>query len=957
TAGERLSVSQLETLLKQTGISIFDGDDEDDNVPNTHQAYRRLDIMALGNAVLSGGKGDLTIPGGMTADAAVPVGGRARASFSIANQGPSDSGEFIGQFVLSTDPVIDAADMPLSTLTDSVEAGAVSAHHGAGVVLPATVAPGDYYLGLVLDVNGAVDEGSETNNVAIAPLQVVAEAPEAWLADAATGVKVAAAGGLLDFGLVEQGAPDAVKTLRIANDGSQTLELANLALPPNYVVAGFPASLAPLEAVDFTIALHAGEQLGNASGGATFTTNDADEGLFEINLAGLIVEADDHGDGAAEATAVGVPTVADGVILPPGDVDWFVFASEAGKTYRIEALLGSLADSVLRLIDVNGATVLLTDDDGGAGLGSRLDWTAPSAGNYFLEVAAKPGAFGTYQLLIQDDDDHGDDPENASPLTIPIATAGVIHVEGDADWFRLPTIAQVEYRVSVDLSTLSGAKVQVFGADGVSLYATGYGGNGVPAVAAWTATDEGPYYVQVTGYVFAADLPVGNDALAPRSTVPGGPTGEYAVTAKAVSALPGDYDGNSAIDGQDFLQWQRTVGTKGDGGEITFDAGGFEDYRLADLDGQQRWKKLGSPDGSAVVQNVVVAGGNRAVQIDRAPNADNWWGVPLGPAAPKGPHVLVAWNMRVRATGAENGGLGPFLGVQAYDDHSRGLGLIAALGVDATTMDVVYQREGDGIIVETGAKASPDVWYSYAILMDFAEQQFTIYFEGQPLATNKFVDLGVADVELDRLTDADLTALPAQANQQSQAMAGTAYVDDFRIVHSETDYLFPADGNGDGAVDALDLDVWQETYGVSYAAAPAAGALGVSSAPRDNDVAWSVASSAESPEPDRMHGGLAVDASLAWLAQRREPAANQPVRPSAAGTPSGAAHGTRDAASARHQALAAVLRPGAELRFGVEPTGDARQVDAPSAIDAALETLGVAETTLGELADAWVRLT
>ena len=49
--GRRLSMSEFESLLGTTGVTIFDGDDEDDNVTNTQQFYRRVDALALGNAI------------------------------------------------------------------------------------------------------------------------------------------------------------------------------------------------------------------------------------------------------------------------------------------------------------------------------------------------------------------------------------------------------------------------------------------------------------------------------------------------------------------------------------------------------------------------------------------------------------------------------------------------------------------------------------------------------------------------------------------------------------------------------------------------------------------------------------------------------------------------------------------------------------------------------------------
>jgi hypothetical protein len=162
------------------------------------------------------------------------------------------------------------------------------------------------------------------------------------------------------------------------------------------------------------------------------------------------------------------------------------------------------------------------------------------------------------------------------------------------------------------------------------------------------------------------------------------------------------------------------------------------------------------------------------------------------------------------------------MGVQAYDD-AGGFGLLGSLGVDATTMDLVYQRQGDGVIVEAGRKLSSDTWYNFGLLFDFNAHTFTIYFEHQPLATNELVDLHATGANLDRLTDADFVALAAQLNSASQLLTATAYADNFRIVSGDSPEFFPADGNRDGLVNGLDLAVWRGQFGVDYQIASAGG--------------------------------------------------------------------------------------------------------------------------------------
>lgn len=68
------------------------------------------------------------------------------------------------------------------------------------------------------------------------------------------------------------------------------------------------------------------------------------------------------------------------------DVDWVVFGATAGTTYTIYTYdLGSQADTVLELYNSSGILLAYNDDSGGS-LASRIVWTAPATGNYFVKI-------------------------------------------------------------------------------------------------------------------------------------------------------------------------------------------------------------------------------------------------------------------------------------------------------------------------------------------------------------------------------------------------------------------------------------------------------------------------------------------------------------------------------------------------------------------------------------------
>jgi len=100
--------------------------------------------------------------------------------------------------------------------------------------------------------------------------------------------------------------------------------------------------------------------------------------------------ADDHGNTAAAGTSVSVDTPFAGVLNYRSDIDFFSFETTAGQTYDImlstAGLPYGLDDSTMWLYDSDGRTLLTWDDEGGQGSDSRIVWTAPAAGTFYLAV-------------------------------------------------------------------------------------------------------------------------------------------------------------------------------------------------------------------------------------------------------------------------------------------------------------------------------------------------------------------------------------------------------------------------------------------------------------------------------------------------------------------------------------------------------------------------------------------
>ena len=104
---------------------------------------------------------------------------------------------------------------------------------------------------------------------------------------------------------------------------------------------------------------------------------------------------------------VTIGTPIDDQLETTGDHDWFRLALTAGEKVTIAVNLGTLEDSYIYLRNASGGA-LVENDDGGGGRGSRLVFTAPSTGTYYVDVGAwvndgsdpEYSDIGTYKLSV-----------------------------------------------------------------------------------------------------------------------------------------------------------------------------------------------------------------------------------------------------------------------------------------------------------------------------------------------------------------------------------------------------------------------------------------------------------------------------------------------------------------------------------------------------------------------------
>jgi len=402
-------------------------------------------------------------------------------------------------------------------------------------------------------------------------------------------------------------------------------------------------------------------------------------------------EAGGYAAGMATAGAVAVGGLATGEVNFTGDRDWFAVTLEAGRSYRIDLKgfstgSGSLGNPYLYGIhDADGVLIPgTTDNYSGAGLNSRVKFTAGETGTYYVVAgAAGVGSSGTYALTVTALDDYGASPETTGTVAVGGSAAGGIDHSGDHDWFAVTLEAGRSYRIDLEGTwTGSGASSDrslvlqgVHDADGVLIPGTtdGDAGRGSNSRVTFVAAESGTYYVaagarQWTGGTYtlsvtemgvteAEDYPAGTDT-----------TGAVAIGGSATGGI--DYSGD-----RDWFA-------------VTLQAG--RTYRV-DLEG--------APTGSGTLSNPFLRGVYDANALRIAGTTDNDDGG-------------AGFNSRLTFTASETGtyyvaagasgsGTGTYTlsvtdtGVTEVEDFAAGTGTTGAVAVRGSAAGEV-EVSGDG---------------------------------------------------------------------------------------------------------------------------------------------------------------------------------------------------------------------------------------------------------------------
>lgn len=189
------------------------------------------------------------------------------------------------------------------------------------------------------------------------------------------------------------------------------------------------------------------------------------------------------------------------------DRDWYRVRLQEGQSYRFTLRSDGdtpLSDPYLRLFSPTGEEVT-SDDDGGDGLNSYLEFTAPSNGVYFVEASAfADSGTGAYSLSALAGDIPSDQSTDAALSAEGDYRQGVLSPAGDRDWYRVDLAEGQSMRISMESPQTAGAigdpYLIIYGPDGTELARDDDGGEGLNAFLEFQATQGGPHYIEARGY-------------------------------------------------------------------------------------------------------------------------------------------------------------------------------------------------------------------------------------------------------------------------------------------------------------------------------------------------------------------------------------------------------------------------------------------------------------------------
>ena len=242
-------------------------------------------------------------------------------------------------------------------------------------------------------------------------------------------------------------------------------------------------------------------------------------------------DGQDLPEGVSTTGQVAVDGSVTGEIETRGDQDWFAVELDADTTYRIDleglvtvndrfleshlppnvwmAFYGNPytygVNTYLRgVYDANGNRLAdTTNDNGGYGPDSRVTFTPPADGTYYVAAGAAGNDVGAYTLSVRFADDFAATTQTTGMVAVGGSARGVIETGYDRDWFAVELDAGKTYQIDLEGSPTGDGALRdpyLFGvhdANGGLITGTRNddGGEGRNSRVTFTAEEAATYYV------------------------------------------------------------------------------------------------------------------------------------------------------------------------------------------------------------------------------------------------------------------------------------------------------------------------------------------------------------------------------------------------------------------------------------------------------------------------------
>ena len=206
-------------------------------------------------------------------------------------------------------------------------------------------------------------------------------------------------------------------------------------------------------------------------------------------------------DATTDATLSAEGDSREGAIAPAGDRDWYKINLANGQGVRIAVNAadgeGALQDPLIIMHGPDGAE-LARDDDGGQGLNSWLEFVAPAAGAYYLEVRGfGDEAQGRYSINVSSGE-IGNTADGAESIEANgDGRTAMINSDGDSDWFAVNLVEGRPYRFNLqgtEPDPLANPVLTLYDAEGKEVASDDDGGAGANAYLSYTSITGGQYY-------------------------------------------------------------------------------------------------------------------------------------------------------------------------------------------------------------------------------------------------------------------------------------------------------------------------------------------------------------------------------------------------------------------------------------------------------------------------------